>query len=330
MLRIDEPQAQAGPACERLRLACLLTTIVMILIAAISAPLLRVHWSLDGAAGAALTLALLLGASLRLRSIGRPSAIATFSEVLAVLLLGGLAGAAVAMISLRSGAPMADSWLRSADAMMGLSAQALVAWLAGLGISLEPLHQIYESSFFQIAASVLLLPFLGRALEAWRLCFLFLVTLLSCALIAFAVPAYGSFTYAAPATIKALPPGSGTFWWAAIDRCRSADVAVVGLHDLSAVVSFPSFHMIMALIATQAWWWNRPARLPVLALNLAVMFTTLPMGGHYFVDLIGGALVWIGCSATADAIESGGSRRLRASGVMPRARLLSFGAKRAA
>lgn len=313
MLRTGELQAHAGPACERLRLASLLTTLVTISIAAASAPWLGVRWSLTGAASAALILAVLLGASLRLRALRPQSAIATFSEILAVLLLGGLAGATVALISLRSGAPMADEWLRSADAMFGLSAQALVSWVAGLGVSLEPLHLIYESSFFQIAASILLLPFLGRALEAWRLCFLFLATLLTCALTAFAIPAYGSFTYAAAATVKALPPGSGTFWWAAIDRYRSADVAVVGLHDLSAVVSFPSFHMIMALLAMQAWSWNPALRLPVFALNFAVMFTTLPMGGHYFVDLAGGALVWLIWSAIADAIVKGRSPRVTAA-----------------
>jgi membrane-associated phospholipid phosphatase len=275
------------------------TTVIALMIAAIPAPWLGIHWSLAGTASAALSLAVLLGGSLRLRSFDRTSAIATFSEVFGIVLLGGLAAAAVAMVALRSGAPMADDWLRMADSTLGLSAQALVAWLAGLGVSLEPLHLIYHSSFPQVAASILLLSFLGRRVEVWRLCFLFLTTLLSCALISFAIPAYGSFVDATQATIKALPPGAGTFWWESLNRCRSADVAVLGLNDLGGVIAFPSFHTIMALLSIQAWWWNRSLRLPILAWNLAVIFTTLPMGGHYFVDLVAGALLWLGWSAIA-------------------------------
>jgi membrane-associated phospholipid phosphatase len=75
--------------------------------------------------------------------------------------------------------------------------------------------------------------------------------------------------------------------------------------------------MIMALLAMQAWSWNRALRLPVFALNFAVMFTTLPMGGHYFVDLAGGALVWLVWSAIADAIVKGRSPRVKPAAPVP-------------
>ncbi len=301
----DEQVTDVDPACERLRLASLLATVIALAIAAIPAPWLGVRWSLAGSASAALSLAVLLGASLRLRALGRPTAVGTFSEAFGIVLLGGLAAAAVAMVALRSGAPMADEWLKSADSMFGLSAQAMVAWLARFGVSLEPLHVIYHSSFPQIALSVLLLSVVGRRLEVWRLSFLFLATLLSCAVISFAIPAYGSFIDAAPSTIAALPPGAGTFAFGSVERLQSADVVVLGLYDLGGVITFPSFHTIMALLAIQAWWWNRALRLPVLGWNCMVIFSTLPMGGHYFVDLVAGGLLWMGWSALTDRIEAG-------------------------
>ena len=305
MLRIDETGGDGCPACERLRFASLLTTVIALLIAAVPAPWLGVQWSVAGSASAALSLAVLLGASLRLRAIGRATAVATFSEAFGIVLLGGLAAAAVAMVALRSGAPMADAWLKAGDSTLGLSAQALVAWLAGLGMSLEPLHVLYHSSFPQIALSILLLSFLGRQLDVWRLSFLFLVTLLSCAIISFALPAYGSFVDAAPSTIAGLPPGAGTFAFGSVDRLQAADVAIVGLYDLGGVITFPSFHTIMALLTIQAWWWNPALRLPILGWNGGVIFATVPMGGHYFVDLFAGALLWMGWCAVAEWIVAG-------------------------
>lgn len=296
-LTVDDGVADA---CERLRLASLLATVAGLLLAALLGPWLGVRWSLAGTTSAALTIAILLGASLRLRSAGRIDALTMFSEILGVLLLGGLAAVAVAMVATRSGAPIADPWLSSADELVGLSAQGIVSWLASFDVSLEALHLIYESSFFQIAASILLLPFLGRPAEAWRLCFLFIVCLLSCAIISFATPAYGTFIDASRTTIEAMPPGAGTFWWGSLDQGRSAEIMVIGLKDFGGVIAFPSFHMIMALLMIQAWSWSRTFRWPVLVANLAVIFTTLPMGGHYFVDLIAGALLWLAGSAVAD------------------------------
>lgn len=292
-------------ASERLRLASLLAILAALIVAIASAPLVGVHWSSAGASGAALSLSLLLGASLRLRSFGRPTALATFSEVLALVLLGGLANAAVAMIALRSGAPMADPLLKWADSLAGLSAQDLVAWMADQGFSLEPLHFIYASSFPQLAASVLLLPFFGRRLEVWRLCFMFLVTLLTCALVSFVLPAFGSFIDAAPSTIRALPAGAGTYAFEPVTQFRSLPVAELALNDITGVITFPSFHTIMALITIQVWSWNRALRVPVLVWNLAVIFTTLPMGGHYYVDILAGLLVWWGWARTATAIAQG-------------------------
>jgi membrane-associated phospholipid phosphatase len=86
---------------------------------------------------------------------------------------------------------------------------------------------------------------------------------------------------------------------------RQAGVAILAIHDLEGVITFPSFHTIMALLVVQAWWWNRFLRLPVLGWNLAVIFSTLPMGGHYFVDLIAGALLWLAWDGIADRVGKG-------------------------
>ena len=298
-----EPEIES--ACQRLRLLSLLTIAAAVLVAAVFAVPLGVRWSPAGSTAFVLIVLALAAEGVCLRHLYWTRRIATFCKAAAVMIAGTFAGAAVAMVALRSGAPMADTALESVDSAFGLHAQLFVAWIATWKVSLAPLRFLYNSAFPEAALSLLLLSLFGRQFEAWRLTFLFIITLLTCALISFAVPAYGSFVHAAPATVKALPPGAGTFWWDGLNHCRSADVAVVGINDLGGVIAFPSFHTIIACLTMQAWFWNRWARLPVMFWNAAMLFTTLPIGGHYFVDLIAGAAVWLAWSAVADRVVKG-------------------------
>jgi len=298
-------EAEVDSACDRLKLMSFATTIAAMLIAAVFGPLLGIRWSAAGSLGAADSIALLFLAGVLLRRLGGAKRLGTFGEGMAVMFLGTIAAAAVAMVALRTGAPMADSALEAADAALGLHAQLVVAWIATWHVSLDPLRTVYNSAFPEVALSLLLLSAFGRRIEAWRLIFLFVVTLLSCALISFVVPAYGSFVYAVPATIKALPAGAGVFWWDGLNQCRSAAIAVIGVNDLGGVIAFPSFHTIIGLLTMQAWFWNRWIRVPVILWNIAMLFTTLPIGGHYFVDLIAGAVVWLGWSVIAERVVKG-------------------------
>jgi hypothetical protein len=297
--------AAIDSACDRLRFRSLATVAAAFVIAAALAPFLGVQWSLKGSTAFAVLTAALFAEGLCLRHLYWAKRFAVFGEAMAIMLAGTIAAAAVAMVALRSGAPMVDSALEATDSALGLSAQSVVAWIATWKVPLDPLRTLYKSAFPEIAGSVLLLSLLGRRFEVWRLCFLYLVTLLSCALISFALPAYGSFVHAAPETIRALPPGAGTFWWDGLNNCRSAKAAVLAINDLGGVIAFPSFHTVIAMLTMQAWFWNRWLRIPVIAWNLAVLFTTLPIGGHYFVDLIAGVLLWFAWSAAADRIVEG-------------------------
>lgn len=298
-------EAELVSACERLRFLSLLTVVGAVFIAAALALPLGVRWSPVGSIAFALITTALAAEGVCLRHLYWTKRLAVFCQTAAIGLTGTIAGAAVAMVALRSGAPMADSLLASVDSSFGLHAQSLVAWVARWDVSFEPLRILYNSAFPEAALSLFLLSMLGRAIEAWRLTFLFIVTLLSCAVISFAAPAYGSFIHAAPETVRALPPGAGTFWWDGLNHCRNAEIAVLGINDLGGVVAFPSFHTIIALLTIQAWYWNRWLRVPVIGWNVAMLSTTLPIGGHYFVDLVAGAGLWLAWSALADRVING-------------------------
>jgi membrane-associated phospholipid phosphatase len=67
--------------------------------------------------------------------------------------------------------------------------------------------------------------------------------------------------------------------------------AVIDPAHVTGVVAFPSYHMIMALLAF--WYARRTPLAPLFVLTgLGMVPATLSHGGHHLVDLIGGTIVF--------------------------------------
>ena len=78
---------------------------------------------------------------------------------------------------------------------------------------------------------------------------------------------------------------------------------------MGAVISFPSFHTVCALILAQAWHGIRFAGPVAKLLAGVIIFSCIPMGGHYLVDLIAGAAVWWGVTLAVDRIGRTGQAK---------------------
>jgi membrane-associated phospholipid phosphatase len=73
---------------------------------------------------------------------------------------------------------------------------------------------------------------------------------------------------------------------------RNSSRMVINPMELYGLVTFPSFHTAMALMTAAAWRDDRYLRWPMFIWNALVILSTLPIGGHYVVDVIAGALTW--------------------------------------
>lgn len=65
------------------------------------------------------------------------------------------------------------------------------------------------------------------------------------------------------------------------------------------LVSFPSFHAVIAFQFAWATWAVRWLRWPMIVLNAIVLFATPVIGAHYFVDVFGGVAVGAGSIVVA-------------------------------
>lgn len=82
-------------------------------------------------------------------------------------------------------------------------------------------------------------------------------------------------------------------WRGQFHAVRSGEPMVFGTFPLMGLVTFPSYHTCMGLIII---WCSRGHPLTLAAggvAGLGVIAVTPVFGGHYFVDLLGGAAVML-------------------------------------
>ena len=84
---------------------------------------------------------------------------------------------------------------------------------------------------------------------------------------------------------------------------RSNSVHVLDLHE-SGIVCFPSFHTLLAVVSCVALWSIKPLRIPAVVVATCVILSTLTIGWHYLVDVIGGLLLSVLSIAVAQAFTA--------------------------
>ncbi|WP_298284221.1 phosphatase PAP2 family protein [Novosphingobium sp.] len=223
----------------------------------------------------------------------RPDArIAATCGILAMLIAACLLAAIISHTSLRFGSPHIDSALSAADLALGIRAPAIVLAFADYPAFAALLSVIYSSAMPVCIVLGLALAVLGREAKAWEFGFCFTFCLVLAAIVSIGFPALGSTVYHGIEGVAGLPSDAGNFHMATVDYYRNDPAAIFDLAKVQGIVTFPSFHMVMALLVPYAL---RGTGLPGwIAMVWAVLVTisSVVIGGHYVVDLLGGAMTW--------------------------------------
>jgi membrane-associated phospholipid phosphatase len=75
------------------------------------------------------------------------------------------------------------------------------------------------------------------------------------------------------------------------EALRSGAMRAIDPNAIEGLITFPSFHTALAVVTAWASWRTRYIAVPALSLNLTVIASTVPVGGHYFVDVLAGACI---------------------------------------
>jgi membrane-associated phospholipid phosphatase len=231
---------------------------------------------------------------LRHEKDGGDNRLAASVRCVSALYVGGLSGALLCLVGQTFARPLIDPLLHQGDLMLGVDVRSLIdATISVAGLA-PLLAAAYQSSFPLLFGTALYLAWTGKAGRAYELCGIFNVCLLIVAISSAVIPAVGAFHHLSipSSLLSALPAGSGTYHLEDLFALREAKCFVVDPSHLQGVATFPSFHTALALMTAAAWRDFPRAWIAMCFWQALVLASTIPIGGHYVVDLFFGAGVW--------------------------------------
>lgn len=240
--------------------------------------------------------------------------LASLCDTIALTSVFTIVGAAYSyiMTSLGSGEPFWDDRLMAADRALGFDWHACLTWLNGHPLLGWGLNAIY--GYLPVQLTLLIFCLIG--LEQYgRLQGLVLATqiwVLVGGAVPAVVPALGPYRQLGidPALDHpAIPLTVMNAHVATVTELRGP-APVLQPDVLTGIITFPSFHMAVAVLFTWGFWRVPVLRWVALILNAIMVVSTPLSGSHYLVDLIAGGLLAVLSIVTASALQRAIRRRV--------------------
>lgn len=185
--------------------------------------------------------------------------------------------------------PLIDDKLAAMDTALGLDWVSWYRWVKAHPQVDEALRWTYMSGQSQLLVIAVLISLVGPMRLLRELLSNLLIALVLLFLIAGPFPAAGAFHhYAGGGAVS--PDDLALF--SHFFPVRDGVLKTFTLNDMQGLVSMPSFHTASALFYVQAMRWSRLALTISIPLNVVMICSTPTVGGHYFVDVLGGIALW--------------------------------------
>jgi membrane-associated phospholipid phosphatase len=239
------------------------------------------------------------------------------ARVAAFTVLTGIAAGTYMYLATSAALPLQDARLASLDQALGFDWLGFLASANSNPAISWALVTAYHSALPQLLALYLLLCF-GRY-ERRLAEFLALMSTTSVAVgaLMLLVPAAGAYAHFRPPRelFDGFSSNAGMWHYEALLRLRAEAAPVLDFGQMEGLVTFPSFHTVLAIITAYAFRGFRFLALPAVILNSVVIVSTLPEGGHHLVDVIAGAIIAVAGIALVRWERSGwGMKFLRLRG----------------
>jgi membrane-associated phospholipid phosphatase len=211
----------------------------------------------------------------------------------AYLIAYTLVGAVLSYLGTSLNLPLLDAHFARADAAIGFD------WLATLELTERwqmlgrLLRAAYFSSLPQIVAVLLVLSATRQLGRLGDFLVLFTATSLITIVLSSVLPAAGAFVFHDPpaALRQAVGADAGIWHLKHFEALRSGAMRAIDPGAIEGLVTFPSFHAALAVITAWALWRTRLIAYPALALNVVVIASAVPVGGHYLIDIVAGLAI---------------------------------------
>ncbi|MEQ1568242.1 MAG: phosphatase PAP2 family protein [Myxococcota bacterium] len=188
--------------------------------------------------------------------------------------------------------PLADGWLARAELSIGLPHWRTYAWFEGLG-ALPVLRWIYASIEWQLPALLIFaLVFTRSTRRLWEYVAVVSVAGVASTVFLWAFPAEGPWAFYQGMYTN---PPAEPHYLPVLRALRAGEL--IDLTTVHGFLNFPSFHTVFALLIARTVRGFGPLTVAVFTLDALVVVSTVPVGWHYLVDVVGGvawtlASVW--------------------------------------
>lgn len=210
---------------------------------------------------------------------------ALIAEFLALTLAMAIAFTVFAYLCMASSGPLVDRQLLAVDKAIGFD------WMAGWQILgahpfvMQAAKTLYNSLSWQALYLCLMLGLMARERGMRDLFWIIFCSALLTDLCAILLPAYGPFETFGLSSHGAYLPD--------MKHLKSGGDLSFVLSDMTGVISFPSFHTVLALAYAYGFRKTGNIGYVIAAANLIMLFAVPFVGGHYLIDMIAGAAVML-------------------------------------
>lgn len=182
--------------------------------------------------------------------------------------------------------PLVDSSLALIDFYFRINTAEIVFWFRDHVKWFNFSIYFYNSFLYQFPFVILYFSSRGDVIALQRFVMQFMIASLLTLILSGFLPALGPYVWYGYTPSTEL--GN------ALDQLLELREGILNISKSNGIVTFPSFHVIMALIFVHTF---RTERLyvfiPILILNILLIGSCLPIGEHYFTDLLGAIPVFL-------------------------------------
>lgn len=226
-----------------------------------------------------------LGCALALRLFGQSRG-ALIAEFLGLTLAMAMVFTVFAYLCMASSGPLADKQLLAIDKAIGFDWLAGWNWITAYPLLLRAANFLYVSLTWQALYLCLLLGLMARVRSMREIFWIIFASAMLTDIGAIFFPAYGPFeTFGLSATQGEYLPD--------MKHLKAGGDLSFALSRMTGVVSFPSFHTVLALAYAYGFRKTGVIGYVIAALNALMLLTVPFIGGHYLIDMIAGAAVFL-------------------------------------
>lgn len=188
--------------------------------------------------------------------------------------------------------PLADDPLAAWDRAIGLDWYAYASWI-GQATAWHDVIRFTYSYTTQLTAFLFIgLALLGRSQHAKEFIELLFFGALFSVVVGAAFPAQAAMVHLADDHLRAMFGGPvGVYHLKDLELLRGTGPIVLGFNYIPGLVTFPSYHTIAGILVVYACRGSAWTFFAAVYLMGAMLLGTPVYGGHYFIDIIAGAVV---------------------------------------